>query len=123
MTTVHANTPRDALTRLEAMVGMAGLTLSELATRQMMSRAINVVVQLSRGTDGRRRLVSVCEITGTEGSTISMQEIYRFEQKGVDESGKVLGQLAPTGIRPKLLQRIDAFGIDLRTILDPYLRE
>jgi pilus assembly protein CpaF len=123
MTTVHANGPRDALTRLEAMVGMAGLTLSELATRQMMSRAINVVVQLSRGTDGHRRLVSVGEITGTEGPAISMQEIYKFDQKGVDESGKVLGQLAPTGIRPKLLQRIEAFGIDLRTILDPYLRE
>jgi pilus assembly protein CpaF len=123
MTTVHANGPRDALTRLEAMVGMAGLPLSELATRQMMSRAINIVVQLNRGTDGHRRLTSVSEITGTEGPSISMQEIYRFEQKGVDENGRVLGQIQSTGIRPKVLQRIETFGIDLRTILDPYLRE
>jgi pilus assembly protein CpaF len=123
MTTVHANGPRDALTRLEAMVGMAGLTLSELATRQMMSRAINVIVQLSRGTDGHRRLVSVCEITGTEGPAISMQELYRFDQKGVDEDGKVIGQFAPTGIRPKVMQRIESFGIDVRGLLDPYLRE
>jgi pilus assembly protein CpaF len=123
MTTVHANGPRDALTRLEAMVGMAGITLSELATRQMMSRALNVVVQLSRGIDGRRRLVSVSEITGTEGPTISMQEIYRFEQRGIDEQGKVIGQLAPTGVRPRSLARIESFGVDVRTILDPFLRE
>ncbi len=122
MTTIHANGPRDALTRLEAMVGMAGLQLSESATRQMMSRAINVIVQLSRGTDGHRRLSSVCEITGTEGVTISMQEIYRFDQKGVDEHGKVIGQFVSTGIRPKVLQRIEAFGIDPRTILEPHLR-
>ena len=123
MTTVHANSPRDALTRLEAMVGMAGLTLSELATRQMMSRALNVIVQLSRGTDGHRRLVSVSEITGTEGTAISLQEIYKFEQRGVDEHGKVIGQFAPTGIRPKVLTRIETFGIDVRTILDRFLRD
>jgi pilus assembly protein CpaF len=121
MTTVHANTPRDALTRLEAMVGMAGVTLSESVTRQMISRALHVIVQLTRGTDGHRRLVSVSEVTGTEGPTITMQEIYKFEQRGVDARGKIVGQLQPTGIRPRVLQRIEVFGIDVATVLDPFL--
>jgi pilus assembly protein CpaF len=122
MTTVHANSPRDALGRIEAMVGMAGLPLSEAATRQMISRALNVIVQLSRGTDGHRRLVSIYEITGMEGPTVTMQEIFKFEQLGVDERGRVLGQLAPTGLRPKVLTRIERFGIDLSKVLDPMLR-
>jgi pilus assembly protein CpaF len=122
MTTVHANSPRDAMGRIEAMVGMAGLTLSENATRQMISRALNVIVKLSRGTDGHRRLVSVSEITGMEGQTMIMQEIFKFEQRGVDANGRVIGQLAPTGVRPKVLTRIERFGIDVTTILDPYLR-
>jgi pilus assembly protein CpaF len=123
MTTVHANSPRDALTRLEAMIAMGGLQLPEAATRQMISRAINIVVQLNRGTDGHRRLTSISEITGTEGPTITMQEIYKFDQRGVDERGKVIGQLAPTGIRPKVMNRIQVFGIDLSTILEPFLRD
>jgi pilus assembly protein CpaF len=122
MTTVHANSPRDALGRIEAMVGMAGLPLSESATRQMISRALNVIVQLSRGTDGHRRLVSVSEITGMEGPTVTMQEIFKFEQRGVDGHGKVVGQLSATGLRPKVLARIERFGIDVSTILEPYLR-
>jgi pilus assembly protein CpaF len=122
MTTVHANSPRDAMTRLEAMVGMAGLTLSESASRQMLSRAIHLIVQLSRGTDGQRRLASVGEITGMEGPTVTMQEIYKFEQRGVDERGRILGQLAPTGVRPKVMARIERFGIDMGSILDPYLK-
>jgi pilus assembly protein CpaF len=121
MTTVHANTPRDALARMEAMVGMAGVTLSEAAARQMIARAIHVIVQLSRGTDGQRRLTSVAEITGMEGPTVTMQEIYKFEQRGVDAKGLVIGQLAPTGVRPKVLTRIERFGIDMATILDPFL--
>jgi pilus assembly protein CpaF len=121
MTTVHANTPRDALSRIEAMVGMAGITLSEASARQMISRALNVIVQLSRGTDGVRRLASVSEITGMEGPVVTMQEIYKFEQRGVDEHRRIIGQLAPTGVRPKVLGRIERFGIDVSTILDPYL--
>jgi pilus assembly protein CpaF len=121
MTTVHANSPRDALARIEAMIGMAGITLSESAARQMVSRALHVIVQLSRGTDGHRRLTSVSEITGMEGPTVTMQEIYKFEQRGVDEKGRVLGQLAPTGVRPKVLTRIERFGIDMSTILDRFL--
>jgi pilus assembly protein CpaF len=123
MTTIHANSPRDALTRLEAMIAMGGLQLPEAATRQMISRAINIIVQLNRGTDGHRRLTSIGEITGTEGPTITMQEIFKFEQKGVDERGKVIGQLAATGIRPKVMNRIQVFGIDVATILDPFLRD
>jgi pilus assembly protein CpaF len=122
MTTVHANSPRDALSRIEAMVGMAGLTMSESSARQMISRALNIIVQLVRLTDGTRRLASISEITGMEGPVVTMQEIYKFEQRGVDEKGRVLGQLAPTGVRPKVLARIERYGIDVRTILDPYLR-
>jgi pilus assembly protein CpaF len=119
MTTVHANSPRDALTRLEAMVGMAGITLWETATRQMLSRALHIIVQLNRGTDGHRRVVSVTEITGTEGPTVTMQEIYKFEQKGVDDNRRVIGQLLPTGIRAKVLGRIERQGVSLSGILDP----
>ena len=121
MTTIHANGPRDALSRLEAMVGMAGVQLSESATRQMISRAIHVVLQLSRGVDGRRRVVSVGEITGMEGPTVTMQEIFRFEQRGVDAEGKVQGTIAPTGIRPRVLERIERYGIDLAKVLDSFV--
>jgi pilus assembly protein CpaF len=112
MTTVHANTPRDALSRLEAMVGMGGVQMSETLTRQTISRAINLVLQLTRGTDGRRRVSSICEVTGMESTTITMQEIFRFEQRGVDKDGKIVGEYRPTGVRPKLLERIERFGID-----------
>ncbi|HEX9051328.1 MAG TPA: CpaF family protein [Anaeromyxobacter sp.] len=113
MTTIHANSTRDALSRLEAMVGMSGVPLSDGAIRQMISRALNVVVQLNRGTDGRRRLTSIAELTGTEGSTITMQELFRFEQRGVDATGKVLGEFIATGIRPKSMDRIERFGVDV----------
>jgi pilus assembly protein CpaF len=117
MTTIHANSPRDALTRLEAMVGMSGVPLSESATRQMISRALNVVVQLGRFTDGRRRLTSVSEITGTEGPAITMQELFRFDQRGVDGTGRVLGELLATGIRPRAMDRIERFGLDADALL------
>jgi pilus assembly protein CpaF len=118
MTTIHANAPRDALTRLEAMVGMAGVPLSESAVRQMVSRALNIVVQLSRGTDGRRRLASICEITGMEGPAITMQEIFRFEQRGVRADGAVVGEYTFTGIRPHATERIERMGVDPATVLD-----
>jgi pilus assembly protein CpaF len=117
MTTIHANSPRDALTRLEAMVGMSGVPLSESTTRQMISRALNVVVQLGRFTDGRRRLTSVSEITGTEGPAITMQELFRFDQRGVDGTGRVLGELLATGIRPRAMDRIERFGLDADALL------
>jgi pilus assembly protein CpaF len=112
MTTVHANSSRDALGRLEAMVGMSGVPLTETAVRQLIARALNVIVQLSRGTDGRRRVVSVSEITGTEGTIITMQEAYRFEQRGMDAQGRILGELVSSGIRPRVMDRITRAGVD-----------
>jgi pilus assembly protein CpaF len=112
MTTVHANTARDALSRIEAMVGMGGVTMSELLVRQTISRAINLVVQLTRGTDGKRRITSVSEITGMEGAVITQQDIFRFEQRGTDKDGKILGEYRPTGVRPKIMERIEKYGIN-----------
>jgi pilus assembly protein CpaF len=122
MTTVHANAPRDALTRIESMIGMAGVPLSEQATRQTIARGINVIVHLGRGVDGRRRVTSVAEITGIEGATIVMQELHRFEQRGVDEQGRVQGQFVATGIRPRALERIERAGLDPTKVLDAHLR-
>jgi pilus assembly protein CpaF len=122
MATIHANSPRDALMRLEAMIGMAGVTLSESASRQMVSRAINLIVQLSRGTDGRRRLASICEITGMESALITMQEIFRFEQRGTDAQGRVAGEYAFTGIRPKVMERIQRAGIEPAKVLEKHLQ-
>ncbi len=121
MTTIHANSPRDALARLEAMIGMGGVPLSESAARQMISRAINVVIQLSRGTDGRRRLASICEITGMEGPAVTMQELFRFEQRGTDAEGRVQGAYAFTGIRPRAMERIERTGIDPAKVLEKHL--
>jgi pilus assembly protein CpaF len=112
MTTIHANTPRDAMSRIEAMVGMSGVNMSESLVRQTIARSLEIVVQLSRGTDGRRRLASVSEITGTEGPVITMQEIFRFEQTGVDKNGMIVGEFRATGVRPRALERIARFGID-----------
>ncbi|HSB20847.1 MAG TPA: CpaF family protein [Anaeromyxobacteraceae bacterium] len=116
MTTVHANSARDALSRLESMVGMAGLPLTEPAIRQIISRALHVIVQLSRGSDGRRRVVSVAEITGTEGATITMQEIFRFDQRGVDGNGRVQGEMVQTGIRARILDRVQRAGVDVAEV-------
>ncbi len=112
MTTIHANSTRDALSRLEAMVGMSGVPLSDASIRQTITRAIHLIIQLGRGPDGRRRVVSVAEITGMEGQTVVMQEIYRFAQRGVDANGHVLGEFSPTGIRPKVMDKIERAGVD-----------
>jgi pilus assembly protein CpaF len=112
MTTIHANTARDAMSRIEAMVGMSGVNMSETLVRQTIARSLEIVVQLSRGTDGRRRVSSICEITGTEGAVITLQEIFRFDQKGVDKEGAVVGEFRPTGVRPRALERIARYGID-----------
>jgi pilus assembly protein CpaF len=121
MTTVHANTPRDALSRIEAMVGMGGVQMAEMLTRQTISRAINLVLQLTRGTDGRRRVVSISEVTGMEGATITMQEIFRFEQRSTDKDGTIIGEYRATGVRPKLLERIERYGIDPAEVVRPFL--
>ena len=100
MTTVHANTPRDALSRVETMVGMGGIQMSETLIRQTIARSLNVIVQLARGTDGKRRITSVAEITDIQAGVITMQEIFKFEQQGVDAAGKIVGDFRFTGIRP-----------------------
>jgi pilus assembly protein CpaF len=121
MTTVHANTPRDALSRVEAMVGMGGVQMSEALIRQTIARSLNVIVQLSRGTDGKRRITSIAEITDIQAGVITMQEIFKFEQHGVDAAGKIVGDYRFTGIRPRALDRIERYGINPAEIIKPYL--
>jgi pilus assembly protein CpaF len=113
MTTVHANTARDALSRVEQMIGMSGIDISATSSRAQIASAINVVIQIGRQADGRRRLLSLSEITGMEGPTITMQEIFRFKMAGRGESGEVLGHFEATGIRPKFLQHAAEHGIEL----------
>ncbi|MCM3872073.1 MAG: CpaF family protein [Pyrinomonadaceae bacterium] len=113
LTTVHANTPRDALARLETMIQMTGMRLSDRAMRQQIASAINLVVQVARHSDGGRRLTSISEITGMEGETITMQEIFMYERTGVDTQGKVIGRFRPTGIRPRFAERLKASGLQL----------
>jgi pilus assembly protein CpaF len=116
MTTIHANSPRDAITRMESMAGMSGVTLSEALVRQTISRSLEVIVQLSRGTDGRRRISSISEITGMEGNVITIQEIFLFQQLGTAEDGKILGEFQVTGVRPRVLEKIARYGVDPMTI-------
>ena len=113
LATIHSNTPRDALARLENMVGMAGANLTPRAIRQQICSAVTVVVQASRLIDGGRKLVSIQEITGMEGDIISMQEIFRFEQTGVDRDGKVLGHFSATGVRPRFADRLKMYGVEI----------
>lgn len=120
LATIHANTPRDALTRLENMISMAGLQLPTKTMRQQITSAITVVVQVSRLTDGRRKLVSVQEITGMEGDVVNMQEIFTFRRKGIDRDGHIRGHFCATGVRPKFCERLQAFGVQLpEALFDP----
>ncbi len=111
MTTVHANSPRDALTRLEHMVGMTGIEIPLKPLRSQIASALNVVVQIQRMSDGKRKVVSVQEIVGMEGDVVTMQEVLRFERAGVDADGRVLGHHRPTGVRPKFVTRAEEYGI------------
>ncbi|QNA90792.1 CpaF family protein [Massilia sp. Dwa41.01b] len=113
LATIHSNTPRDALARLENMVGMAGANLTPRAIRQQICSAVTVVVQASRLIDGCRKVVSIQEITGMEGDIISMQEIFRFEQTGVDRDGKVQGCFSATGVRPRFADRLKMYGAEI----------
>lgn len=113
LTTVHANSPRDAISRLETMALMANLNLPERAIRQQMASAITIVVQLSRMSDGTRRVTHLSEITGMDEEVVSMQDIFVFEKQGVAPNGRVLGQFSPTGIRPKFAEKLKASGINL----------
>ncbi|MDD1713527.1 MAG: Flp pilus assembly complex ATPase component TadA, partial [Methanoregulaceae archaeon] len=113
LTTVHANTPRDALSRIETMVSMANLNLPEKAARQQIASAIHLVIQIVRMPDGTRKVTSIAEITGMEGPVITMQDLFVFERQGYDDNGKVKGKFKPTGIRPKFAERLYGAGIRL----------
>jgi pilus assembly protein CpaF len=120
LTTLHANSPRDALNRLGTMVAMANLNLPEKAVREQIVGGVDLVIQLSRLPDGNRKIVSISEITGTEGDVITMQDIFVFEREGIGEGGDVLGRFKPTGIRPKFSDSLKARGVELdaATFLD-----
>jgi pilus assembly protein CpaF len=113
LTTIHANTPRDALARLETMIQMTGMRLSDRAMRQQIASALDLVLQVARLSDGTRRVTSISEITGMEGDTITMQEIFQYERTGVDSQGQVIGRFRPTGIRPRFAERLKACGLQL----------
>lgn len=113
MTTVHANTARDALSRVEQMISMSGIEMSARAARAQIASAINVVVQIGRLSDGRRRLLSLSEITGMEGDVVTMQDIFLFRMSGRDADNRVIGHFEATGIRPKFLDTLAAHGIEL----------
>jgi len=117
MTTVHANTPRDALSRVEQMVGMAGLDIPARSIRGQIASAIHVVIQAERMEDGTRRIVSVAEISGMEEDVICMQEIFRFRRVGRGSDGRVLGQYEATGVRPRFMEALAARGISLSSDL------
>ncbi len=113
LTTIHANTPRDALARVETMIAMGNVNLPEKAIRQQISSAIQIVVQQTRLADGSRKVTSISEITGMEGDVITMQEIFMFEKLGMTQDGKVIGRFKATGVRPKVAERLKQAGIHL----------
>ena len=120
MTTVHANSPRDALKRLEQMVAMAAMGLPVTSIRSQIASAITVIVQLQRLPDGRRRLISIDEVRGMEGDVIQMHEIFRYVKERTDTEGKIVGHFAATGIRPQFLQDLLPYGIDVpASIFEP----
>ena len=113
LTTVHANSPRDALSRVETMVAMSNLGIPQRAAREQIASAIDVVIQVSRLSDGRRRLLSLQEVTGMEGDVVTMQEIFSFERRGIDANGNVLGSIEATGLRPSFAEKVRLAGIEL----------
>ena len=113
LTTIHANTPRDALSRLETMVAMGSLNIPDSALRRQIASAIDVVVQVSRLSDGTRKVIALSEITGMEGDIVSMQDIFVFRKRGIRDNGEVLGEFVPTGIRPKFAEKLQVSGITL----------
>jgi pilus assembly protein CpaF len=113
MSTIHANTTRDAMARLETMVLMAGMDLPEKAIREQVSAALNLVVQLVRFSDGTRKIVKVSEVTGMEVNTIVMHDVFVFDQRGVDKDGKVVGKFRATGVRPFFAERFKIYGYEI----------
>ena len=113
MGTLHANTTRDAFSRLETMCLMSGLDLPQRAIREQISSAVHLICQLNRFSDGSRRITQISEVTGMENGVISTQDVFTFQQTGVDENGKVRGSFKPSGIRPKFSTKIEAMGFKL----------
>jgi len=113
LTTLHANSSRDALTRLETLMQMSGISLPDKAMREQIASAIQVIVQVSRMSDGRRKIMSISEITGMEGNVVTMQDVFTFKRTGIGENGQVLGQFTSTGIRPRFLDKLKVAGIEL----------
>jgi len=111
LTTVHANSTRDALARIESMILMAGLDLPMKAIREQIGSALHLVIQLVRFSDGRRRIEAVSEITGMEGEVVTMQDLFRFERRGIEADGRIRGALEPTGIRPSFAELFEQSGI------------
>ena len=112
MATIHANTPRDAIGRLEQMLGMTGMPMTVSSIRSQISSAIDLILQLTRLSDGKRKITSIAEVTGMEGDVIQMQEIFTFKRTGIDNDGKVQGHFEATGIRPRFLDDLKAMGIE-----------
>jgi pilus assembly protein CpaF len=113
LTTIHANSPRDAVSRLETMVSMSGFEIPVRVVRQQISSALSLIVQASRLMDGKRRILSISEIVGMEGEVVTMQEIFHFRQETVDADGRVHGSFLATGIRPRCMTRLEGAGIHL----------
>jgi pilus assembly protein CpaF len=126
MTTIHANTPRDALRRLENMVSMAGMSIPVKAIREQISSALDVLVQIGRVVGGRRKIVNIAEITGMEGDTVCLNDIFRFQQQGVDSDGNAYGRFESCGVRPQLVEKLTASGVEMpvtmfqRRVLETY---
>jgi pilus assembly protein CpaF len=117
LTTVHANSPRDAMARIENMVSMANLNIPERAVRQQIASAVHAVIQIARLSDGTRKVITISEITGMADDSIAMQDIFSFDRTGIDESGKVRGAFRATGIRPQFAERLATSGARLRSAL------
>jgi pilus assembly protein CpaF len=113
LTTAHANSPKDTISRLETMCLMSGMDLPVRAIRDQIAAAVQLIVQQERMKDGSRKVTSITEVDGMEGDIIKMQEIFRFEQTGTDENGKVIGQLRPTGVQPRFLEKFETLGLYL----------
>jgi pilus assembly protein CpaF len=113
LTTIHANTPRDALARLETMILMAGTALPTRAMREQISSAVDVMIQIARLADGSRRVMSITEVTGMEGDVVTTQEVYRFRRRGITAEGQVVGQFEATGVRPLFVERLQVAGVEL----------
>jgi pilus assembly protein CpaF len=113
LTTIHANSARDAMQRMETLMQLSGISLPAKAMREQVASALDVVVQATRMSDGRRKIISIAEITGMEGNVVTMQDIFIYERQGVEEDGTVIGEFKATGIRPKFIDRLKLVGVNI----------